>query len=89
MSQPNSLTESEQPEPLPLKEVVALLVKYHSLHEGLWDLALEVQVGIGQFGPSAGKLLPGAMIGVSRIGLTKSQVVGPNTVNAAEVNPAS
>jgi hypothetical protein len=75
--------------PVSLKEVGALLVKHYGLREGLWDVAIEIQVGIGQFGaaPADATPLPGAMFRISRIGLNHALQVGPLTVNAAEVNP--
>jgi hypothetical protein len=84
-------TDALVPQPLPLKEVATLLIRSYQLHEGLWDLALEMQVGIGQVGLARADLLPGAMIRVSRIGLAKTlpENAGPNTVNAAEVNPVA
>lgn len=64
-----------------------LLVKHHDLHEGLYDLAFEFQIAVGAIGPSPESVLPGAMIGVKSIGLMKVDKNGPQTVNAAEVNP--
>jgi hypothetical protein len=87
MNQPNDISP---PEPLSLRDIAVLLVKHYGLREGLWDLNLELQVGIGSFGPTREKALPGAMFGVGRIGLTRTpkENAGPNTVNAAELNPA-
>jgi hypothetical protein len=75
--------------PVSLKEIGALLVKHYGLHEGLWDIVIEIQVGVGQFGaaPADAAPLPGAMFRISRIGLNNALQVGPLTVNAAEVNP--
>jgi hypothetical protein len=77
------------PEPVSLKEIGALLVKHYGFHDGLWDVAVEIQVGVGQFGaaPADAAPLPGAMFRIARIGLTKAPQVGPLTVNAAEINP--
>jgi hypothetical protein len=77
------------PTPVSLKEIGALLVKHYGFHDGLWDVAIEIQVGVGQFGaaPADAAPLPGAMFRVSRIGLTKALQVGPLTINAAEINP--
>lgn len=74
--------------PLSLRDLAAVLVKYYGLHEGRYDLLVEFQIGIGAVGPSPAALTPGAMIGVSRIGLIPSSVDGPATVDAATVNPA-
>lgn len=78
-----------EPQLIPLRDITALLVKHLGMHEGLWDVAFEIQVGIGQFGPTAPDLLPGAMMRIARVGLTKAQQIGPLTVDAAEINPAS
>jgi hypothetical protein len=77
------------PTPVSLKEIGALLVKHYGFHDGLWDVAIEMQVGIGQFGaaPADPSPLPGAMFRISRIGLNKALQVGPLTINAAETNP--
>lgn len=82
-------TESEaSAESLTLKEVGALLVKHFGHHDGLYDVALAINVAVGNIGPSADQALPGAMFGISGVGLVKANQVGPNTVDAAVVNPA-
>jgi len=73
--------------PLSLKEVGEALVKHLGLHEGLYDMSVEFKLAVGQVGPSADSVLPGAIVGVSRIGLSKTENKGPNTVDASEVNP--
>lgn len=73
------------PQPLPLKEVAELLVRHYGLQEGLWELALEMQVGVGQFGATPDATLPGAAFGVTRVGLVRVSVAGPRTVNAVDV----
>jgi hypothetical protein len=77
-----------QPEALTLKQVGELLVKQYDLHEGIWDISIEIQAGIGQFG-ALPDVLPGAMFRISRIGLSRVPQIGPHTVDAAEVNPAT
>lgn len=76
-------------EPLPLKKLAEVLVKHYGLHEGLWETVLEFQVAIGKFGPSADVALPGVISGVSKVGLGKAAAMGPETVDAALVNPVS
>lgn len=73
--------------PLTLRELAVLLIKHHGLHEGLYDPAFEFQIAIGGVGPQQDALLPGAMIGVSRIGLAIAEKTSGNTVDAAVVNP--
>jgi hypothetical protein len=75
--------------PLSLREIAALLVKHHNLHDGLWDLSIEFQIGLGAFGPSPSEMTPGGFVGIKTVGLQRAQVQGPHTVNAADLNPAS
>ena len=72
---------------LQLAELATLLVKHHALHEGLYEVAFELQVAVGQVGPGGDKLLPGAAVGVSGMGLVRVDKIGPHTVDAAKVNP--
>jgi hypothetical protein len=80
--------ETEKFKPLNLKDTIEILIKYYNLHEGLYDLAFEIQIGVGNFGPNPENQLPGAAIGVGGIKLIKSTKVGQHTVDAAVVNPA-
>jgi hypothetical protein len=78
------------PVPISLKEVGALLIKHYDLHEGLWDVAVEIQVAVGQLAmPTDQSALPGAMFRISKVGLTHAPQVSQLTVNAAEINPLS
>jgi hypothetical protein len=71
-------------------ELTEILVKHQGLHEGLYNLSLEFQLAFGAVGPTQELICPGAMIGVSRIGLSKTEKekANLNTVDAAKVNPA-
>ena len=71
---------------VPLKELAALLVKHFDLHEGLYDAAITLQIGVGAMGPPNAQM-PGASIAVTAVGLAKTNVAGANTVDAAIVNP--
>lgn len=73
--------------PLGIKELTAALVKHYDLHEGLYDLYLEYQFAFGNFGPSASQVVPSAVVGLSKLGVTKVTKTGPLTVDASEVNP--
>lgn len=73
---------------LSLKELATILIQKYNYNEGLFDLSIEFQIGIGGVGPDPNSQIPGAMIGVSKIGLLSTMVVGPTTVDAAVVNPA-
>ncbi len=74
--------------PLSLRELTEVLIKHYGLHEGLYELMLEFQIGMGVVGPGPQGSLPGASIGLSKLGLMKVEVVGDNTLDAAVVNPA-
>lgn len=74
--------------PLTMKDLGTMLIKHYDLHEGKFDLWLEFQVGFGNVGPNQESVLPGAALGISRVGLVSSKTEGPFTIDAATVNPA-
>lgn len=78
---------TQQPISYSLREMTELLIKHHKLHEGLYELSFEFQISVGGFGNSPENVLPGAMFGISGIGLSKSEKENINTVDAAKVNP--
>jgi hypothetical protein len=73
-----------------LVQITEILIKQQGLHEGLYNLSVHFQIAVGAIGPSPELLCPGAMVGVSRIGISKTEEGKANaqTVNAAQVNPA-
>jgi hypothetical protein len=71
-----------------MRDLTAVLVKHYGIHEGRYDLLIEFQIGMGAVGPDPASLTPGAMIGVSRVGLMPAKGNGPTSVDAALVNPA-
>lgn len=73
--------------PLTARDLAVVLVKHYGLKEGAYDLMIEYQLGTGAVGPDKEHLLPGVMIGMSRVGLVRSTKPGPTTVDAVEVNP--
>jgi hypothetical protein len=77
------------PEALSLRDLASMLVKHYGIREGLWEVAFEMQVLIGKLGPSAEKSLPGAMMGISRVGLTRAASPSEQTVDAGQVNPVT
>lgn len=79
--------QSEQVGNLTLKELAVLLVKHFKVHEGLYEVNLGLQIGIGAVGPTPENAVPGVMVGVSNIGLVKAIKENPHTVDAASVNP--
>jgi len=70
-----------------MRDLASVLVKHYGLTEGIYDLVVEFQIGTGAVGPDQGNLVPGAMIGVSKVGLVPTTKQGPNTVDAALINP--
>lgn len=72
--------------PLTMRELAEVLVKHYGLHEGLFDLSVEFQIGTGLVGPKESQG-PGALVGVSRVGLVHSTGDSPMTVDAAIINP--
>jgi hypothetical protein len=73
--------------PVTMRDLAAILVKHYDLHEGRYDLLVEYQIGMGAFGPDPASTTPGAMIGISKVGLMPAQGDGPTSVDAAIVNP--
>jgi len=73
-----------------LIEITEILIKSQRLHEGLYNLSVQFQIAVGAVGPSPETISPGAIIGITRIGLAKTEEKNANinTVNAAEINPA-
>lgn len=74
--------------PLSMRDLTTVLIKHYKINEGRFDLLIEFHIGMGAVGPTPDAMVPGAMIGVSKIGLMPSKATGPTTVDAAIVNPA-
>jgi len=93
----HSIDKTENPEgtppgvigkPLTMRELATVLVKHYELHDGRYDLLVEFQIGMGLFGPNPEMTNPGAMVGVSKVGLIPSSPIDSlMTVDAALVNP--
>lgn len=73
---------------LSLRELAELLVKHKGLHEGRYNAIFQLQIAVGAVGPAPEAAYPGAMLGVSGVGLEKVEQIGPHTIDAAIVNPA-
>lgn len=71
-----------------LKELAELLVKERGFHEGHYELSIEFQVAIGAFGPTPDAVAPSALLGVSKVGISKVPQPTPLSINAATVSPA-
>lgn len=77
-------------ESLSLLELTEVLVKHYDLHEGVFNLLVEFQIGLGNVGPDPLSPAPGAAIGVTRFGLAPAPVP-PNatSVDASIFNPSA
>lgn len=73
---------------LSLPEVTELFIKHYGLHEGQFDLVVQFQIGVGgvQLPPDTTPQI-GAVVAVTKLGLTKALQPGPRTVDASKVNP--
>ena len=87
MKQSNKQVDWQPNISLEHRDLAEILVNHYDFHEGLYDLAFEFQIAVGAIGPSPESVLPGAMIGIKSIGLMKADKNGPQTVDAAKVNP--
>lgn len=72
---------------LSIRQLTELLVRHLDLHDGLYDLMTHFSIGTGPVGPSLNELSPGLMVGLTGVGLIKVPTAGPNSVDAAQVNP--
>jgi hypothetical protein len=87
MSEHIEATNTSQPEILTLKDLAKILIRHKGLNEGLYNLSFRFEIAVGAVGPTPDAMVPGAMFGVSGVGLEKVPVAGPLTVDAAIVNP--
>ena len=72
---------------LSMRDLTSVLIKHYGLHEGCYDVLIEFQIGVGAVGPDPASLTPGAMIGVSKVGLVLAKENGQSSVDAGLVNP--
>lgn len=70
-----------------IKELVAMFLKDAEIHEGLWMIQAQFVMAGGNFGPSENEILPGALVGVQKVGVKRVQEKGPMVFDAAELNP--
>src|ERR1700752_4179310 len=71
--------------PLSLRELAQVLIKHYGHTEGLWEIAGELQFGLGRVGPTD-DALPGAFVGGSKVGLGRGAKGAPQVVGGAKVN---
>jgi hypothetical protein len=70
---------------LSLRDACEVLVRHFGHTEGIWDISLELNFSVGAVGPSPDKTIPGAIMGISKIGIALSPREGPNTVDASKL----
>jgi hypothetical protein len=74
------------------KEVAELLIKRQGIHEGVWAVGFNLNIGTGLMGPTPDQSFPSAMVQITSAILTKieaGQQPSPSAVDAAIVNPRS
>lgn len=73
------------------KELLALLIQKAGLHEGLWMLSVSFNIGTGNFGVGPDEALPGTIVTVQSVGLSRADNIDampPNLIlDASLVNP--
>lgn len=74
--------------PVTLREVTELLIKHFDLHDGIYEPAIDVRMAVGRVGPANDVKLPGVVVGVSGIGIVKTETESEHSVDASKVNPA-
>lgn len=79
-------TEDFVAEPLSMRELATVLIRHFDLKEGLYETAIEFQIGTGPIGPDLENLVPGALIGINRISLRLANPDSRTAVDAAKVN---
>lgn len=72
------------------EDLLRLMLKDQNIHEGYWMLLVRFNFGAGNVGTSADQpsdVHPTALVGVSGIGLERTNSLGPLVLDAAVVNP--
>lgn len=72
------------------KEVTEMLVKRQGLHEGVWAIGFNLNIGTGLMGNGPEQIFPSAMVQITSAILTRveaGQPVPPSAVDAAVANP--
>lgn len=66
------------------KDLVSVLTKHFGLEEGGYELGIEFQIGVGPVGPTSEELVPGVVLGVKSIGLSRREKDVTSSSNPAE-----
>lgn len=71
------------------RELLELLIKAQSLHEGLWQLTVTFGFSVANIGPNPDEINPAGVAALMSVGLQRVETVGVPTLtlDAARVNP--
>lgn len=73
---------------LSLQDMTALLLKERGIHEGIYELAVSFNIGVGGFAAPSGDVNPSVMVSVVGFDLRRApDTNGPLVVDASKVNP--
>ncbi len=72
--------------PLSLLDLGKILVKHYGITEGKYEVSIEFRIGMGSIGPTPEDRLPGAMLGVSGIGIVPTDKEGPLVIDASKLD---
>lgn len=72
-------------DPLDYRTMVELLIKHYGVKDGHFDLMVEFTMGFGSVGPNPENVVPGVMVGLQRLGLTRASEASRTAVDAAQV----
>lgn len=79
-------TSAAEPALLTMQELGALILEHQGIREGLFDVKIEFQLATGGVGPNPIQLLPGIIIGISKIGLAPSDKPNASTLDASKLS---
>lgn len=70
------------------RKIAEIIIKDQGIHEGIFNLRLEFSLASGIMSPTQDvEKLPAIMVGISGIGIQKTEEPGEYSVDAAKVNP--
>lgn len=68
------------------KDLVSVLTKHFGLKEGGYELGIEFQIGVGPVGPNSEELVPGVVLGVKSVGLSRREKDVTSESNPTEIS---
>ncbi|OFC40218.1 hypothetical protein BAE30_16630 [Acidithiobacillus caldus] len=76
------ITRKPISEPLTIRELTGILIKHYKKKTGHYEIGPEFAFTVGQGGPGPDKILPTAMVGLSRVTLLEVSEPTPMSVDA-------